>query len=323
MSCHEYPLCVYLSTCLTIEIGKYGFHHWFGVVQVKFRFARLCGNAYSMLELPENCSLRLRQQDCSAAGCRVAIILPRRAVVFAFREIGDANSALAYSPMVRGHEKTFAWISEHGGIPLTPSKAFKRVFVHWAAAEFDWPGYTESDLYVVNKVLNEHDFPPLMLLHDLMIAMKLGRHYKGQFRLTKAGQALADRPGQIFATVVPFYLFRVDHARFSRFDDESILGNWDIFLNVLNVETEDGATGAELRRILYGELDQQTLPHYDDVMGRLYLQVLRPLCWAGLLHQQRSEDQFRTEDVVFMKTPLWKAALQLETDEMVVGAPRH
>ncbi len=74
-----------------------------------------------------------------------------------------------------------------------------------------------------------------------MIAMKLGRHYKGEFRLTKAGQALAGHPGRIFGTVVPFFLFRINHASMSRFDDAPILGNWDAFLNVLNVETEDGA----------------------------------------------------------------------------------
>src|SRR5690606_38560983 len=124
----------------------------------------------------------------------------------------DADPALAHSPTVRGLEKTFAWIGENGGIPLTPSKAFKRVFVHWAAAEFNWPGHTEADLFAVNKVLNEWDFAPLVLLHDLMIAMKLGRHYKGAFRLTRAGQALVGRPGRIFRTVVPFFLFRVDHV---------------------------------------------------------------------------------------------------------------
>ncbi|MCC0041890.1 MAG: hypothetical protein H6880_06935, partial [Rhodobiaceae bacterium] len=201
----------------------------------------------------------------------------------ALREIDDTNPALKYSPIVRGHEKTFAWVAEYGGIPLTPLKAFKRVFVHWAAAEFDWPGYTEADLFSVNKVLNEPDFAPLMLLHDLMIAMKLGRHYKGEFRLTKAGQTLVDHPGQIFAAVVPFYLFRVDHARFSRFDDEPILGNWDTFLNVLNVETEGGATGADLRRVFYGEPEKGPFPGYDDRLSKLYIQVLRPLCWSGLL----------------------------------------
>lgn len=239
------------------------------------------------------------------------------------RELDDTDPALAFSPMVRGVDKIFAWISEHGGIPLTPSKAFKRVFVHWAAAEFDWPGHTEADLFAVNKVLNEHDFAPLMVLHDLMIATKLGRHYKGEFRLTKAGQALVGHPGRIFGTVVPFFLFRVDHASLSRFDDEPILGNWDIFLNVLNVETEDGATGAHLRRVLHGEPEMGPLPRYDDVMGQLYTQVLRPLCWVGLLQQGRGIATYRFEEAVFMKTPLWRATLRLETDRMAGRAVRH
>ena len=243
--------------------------------------------------------------------------------MIAFRAISNTDPVLAYSPLVHGQEKILAWITKHGGIPLTPSKAFKRVFVHWAAAKFDWPGYTEADLFSVNKVLNEPDFAPLMLLHDLMIAMKLGRHYKGEFRLTKAGQALVDHPGQIFAAVVPFYLFRVDHARFSRFDDEPILGNWDTFLNVLNVETEDGATGAELRRVFYGEPERGPFPCYDDMLSKLYVQVLRPLCWSGLLCEGRGERRSRTQDAVFMKTPLWKAALQLDTDRMMSSAPRH
>ncbi|SLN51443.1 hypothetical protein PSA7680_02668 [Pseudoruegeria aquimaris] len=241
----------------------------------------------------------------------------------AFREIDDADPALAHSPLVRGIEKTFVWIGEHGGIPLTPSKAFKRVFVHWAAAEFDWPGHTEADLFAVNKVLNEGDFPPLEILHDLMITMKLGRHYKGAFRLTKAGQVLVGHPGRIFGTVVPFFLFRINHASLSRFEDAPILGNWDVFLNVLNVETEGGATGGHLRRVLFGEPDAGSQPRYDEVMGQFYIQVLRPLCWAGLLQQERGAAGYRSEEAVFMKTPLWRAALRLETDGMVRGTTWH
>lgn len=238
--------------------------------------------------------------------------------MIAFREIDDADPALVHSPMVRGLEKTFAWIGEHGGIPLTPSKAFKRVFVQWAAAAFDWPGHTEADLYAVNKVLNEWDFPPLVFLHEILLAQKLGRHYKGQFRLTKAGQALVGHAGRIFGTVVPFFLFRVDHAASSRFGEE-LLGNWDIFLNVLNVETEDGATGAELRRVFYGEPEAG----FDTTMNGLYVQVLRPLCWAGLLEKQDSASRYRTEDALFVKTPLWRSALRLDTDAEVLPATRH
>jgi len=110
--------------------------------------------------------------------------------MIAFRDLADDDLALSHSPIVRCLEKTFDYIAEHGVIGLTPSKGFKRKFVEWAAAEFNWPGYTEADLYAINKVLNEPDFPPLELLHGLMILMKLGRHYKGQFKVTRAGQAL-------------------------------------------------------------------------------------------------------------------------------------
>ena len=238
-----------------------------------------------------------------------------------FRQIEDGNPALAHSPMVRALERTFAYIAENGGIGLTPSKAFKRVFVHWAAREFDWPGYTEEDLFAINKVLNEIDFGPLMDLHDMMIALKIGRHYKGQFKLTKAGQGLVGHPGRVFGIVTPFYLFEVNHARFSRFDDESVLGNWDVFLNVLNVETEDGATGADLRRVLFGEPD--LAGGFDDVLSSLYIQVLRPLCWTGLLEENRAKGLLRTRESTFTKTPLWRAALKLETDSMVRQATRH
>ena len=56
-------------------------------------------------------------------------------------------------------------------------------------------GHSEAELFRVNKVLNEIDFPPLMDIHGLLIALKIGRHYKGSFRLTKAGQSLCGHQG--------------------------------------------------------------------------------------------------------------------------------
>ena len=82
----------------------------------------------------------------------------------------------------------------------------------------------------------------------------------------------------------------------SRFEDAPILGSWDVFLNVLNIETEDGATGAHLRRVLFGKPETGHLPRYDEVMGQLYIQVLRPLCWAGLLQQGRGTASYRFEE---------------------------
>ena len=238
-----------------------------------------------------------------------------------FRSLADDEPALSFSPLLRGVLKTFAYVQAHGSIGLTPSKAFKRNFVHWAAAEFDWPGHTEADLFAVNKVLNEHDFMPLGDIHFLLTTLKMGRHYKGNFKLTKSGAELADQPGRLFGIITPFYLFEIDHSGWSRTPDQVLPGNWDVFLNVLNVETEDGATGADLRRVLFGEPD--SAGGFDDVLSSLYIQVLRPLCWTGLLQETRALGLPRTRENMFAKTPLWRAALRLETDGMASGATRH
>lgn len=237
-----------------------------------------------------------------------------------FRELDDQEPALHYSPLVRATERTFSYITEHGGIGLTPSKAFKRNFVHWAAANFDWPGYSWNELFMVSKVLNEPDFMPLMCLHDMMIALKIGRHIKGTFGMTKEGQSLIGHPGKIFDIMAPFFLFRANHEYFSR-KPMQLTRNWDVFLNVLNVEAENGVTASAFREILYGPHDPAK--GYDEALGGLYIQVLRPLCWVGLLAEHGSADSISFGPRTFIKTPLWRAALQLDTDKYVHTATRH
>ena len=74
-------------------------------------------------------------------------------------------------------------------------------------------------------------------------------------------------------------------------------------------------------KVLYGEPDPAG--SFDDVLSSFYIQVLRPLCWTGLLQENRAEGVLRTREITFTKTPLWRAALRLETDETVQGATRH
>ena len=228
-----------------------------------------------------------------------------------FLELPDTHPALKHALLVRAIEKSFAYIAENGPIGLTPSGAFKRVFVQWAAEAFDWPGHRPIDLYAANKVLNEWDFFPLVELHDLMLALKIGRHFKGTFRLTPFGRTFVGHPGRLFGLVAPFYLFRLDHGRHSRLKEDRLIGNWDIFLNVINVEAEGGISQGRLREVLYGLPDPGV--GYDRLAGTLYSEVLRPLCWLGLL-EIVGEQRFALRDNVFTKTPLWHAALRLDTD---------
>tara|TARA_B110000046_G_scaffold77454_1_gene85539 strand:- start:75 stop:794 length:720 start_codon:yes stop_codon:yes gene_type:complete len=236
-----------------------------------------------------------------------------------FRTLRDDNPVLAHSPLLRAAQLTLQYTVDQGAIPLTPSKAFKRVFVHWAAEHFDWPDMGYDELFSVNKVLNEYDFAPLELLHFLLIKLKLGRHYKGQFKITKRGAELLAHPQQLLMELVPYYMMNMDHSSYSRSGDQAV-GNWDVWLNVLNVETENGSTEIQLYKVFYGKLGNA--PMAWRATSSFYCCVLRPLCWAGLLTAHQAQDDKRLEAAYF-KTPLWPVWLTLDTDNMVEPAQRH
>lgn len=243
-----------------------------------------------------------------------------RHAMMKFCKIDDDNPALQLSPMICAADKLLAYLIEHEEIGLTKSKAFKRSFVHWAAGAFAWPGFEEEKLFQVNKVLNEYDFPPLEMLHFVMLKLKLVRHFKGTCRLTRKGKTLAGKPGALFGLLAPFYLFQVDHGAYSR-TPEPVVGNWDVFLNVINVDAANGLSGRELRQILFGPPDAEAI--YDRTLGMLWSQVLRPLCWLGLLAEQQVERTHGFEDRIYATTPLWRAAFDLETDSFISRPTWH
>jgi hypothetical protein len=241
--------------------------------------------------------------------------------MFPFRQIDDADSALLHSHLLRAVLLTIGYIEEHGPIGLTPAKALKRYFVAWAAEAFSWPNYTAQDLYAVNKVLNEHDFPPLMVLHDVLLSAKIARHYKGAMQLTKLGRELKSRPAQLWALLATHILLHVDHTPYTR-TDEPLLGNWDIFLNVINVEAQAGVSEERLISVLYGG-DEEDIRRYDyKLSAAFYIHVLRPLCWAGLMEEHRTGTGLARREL-YTKTALWSAALKLETDGHLEPVTRH
>ena len=104
--------------------------------------------------------------------------------------VPDDEPPLDTSPLFRGVLKTAAYIDANGGIGLTKCGAFQPQFVRWAAASFDSPGYSEEELFKLNKVLDEIDFPPVGDIHAPLAGLRLARRRKGMFLLTKAGRDL-------------------------------------------------------------------------------------------------------------------------------------
>ena len=108
----------------------------------------------------------------------------------------------------------------------------------------------------------------------------------------------------------------MDHSSYSR-SGEQPFGKWDVWFNVLNVELENASTELELYKVFYGPLSEE--PMAWRATSAFYSCVLRPLCWAGVLIEHRDQGSKRS-DAVYLKTPLWPAWLQLDTDNMVKPA---
>ena len=230
------------------------------------------------------------------------------------------EQALQYSPLLRGAIHILRYVEANGPIGLTPSKALKRYFVEWAAEAFRWPHFTAADLYAVNKVLNEHDFPPLVMLHDLLISAKLTRHYKGAMALTKLGRQLVDEPAKLWHVLTTQILWRTDHGRFMRHHDR-FEGDWNLILGVINLEAHHGASDDRIYAAILGMSEEQARRDYT-LTPILYAYVLRPLTYAGLLAEVRTGTGFSREHI-YVKTPLWQAALRLPTDVSLSPTVRH
>lgn len=238
-----------------------------------------------------------------------------------FRVLPDEHPDLAFSPMLRAARLTINYAMEHGGIGLTATKAFKRDFVHWAVDHFDWPGKSAAEMFRYQRFVNEADFPPLELLHFLLIRLRFGRHFKGTFRVIHDGRVLAAHPGRLFDKLVPFFLLAMDHAAYSR-SAKQAPGNWDTWLNVMNVEIENGISERQLYGTFYGEGADWDNDGWRQI-GAFSGCVLKPLEWAGLITLQEAKSPAGRSAHMIFKTPLWRSALKLDTDDMVKLATRH
>lgn len=167
------------------------------------------------------------------------------------RPLADDDPVLDQSRLLRAMEIAFDYADREGGIGLTQTKAFNRKFAYWIAEHSPWPEYRAEELLRMNKVLNEWDVAPAMVVHDLMIVAKLGRHVKAKFQVSKKAKDLAKRRGAFFTQIAETYLFDYNHARTGR-PEFTAPGNWDIFLNTINVEAQDGLTEGHLVKTLYG-----------------------------------------------------------------------
>ena len=191
-------------------------------------------------------------------------------------------------------------------------------FERWAVENFSWPRHSAEQMFRYSKVINEYEFPPLEVLHQLLITLRLGRHFKGEFRPTKRGDELAGAPARLFAELIPFFVLKIDHSSYARFEDRPF-GKWDVWMNVINVEADHGTTERALFAAFDGEEHDWDNAGWRE-MAAFSSCVLRPLEWAGLLEETRETREGKHVHHVF-KTPLWRSAMKLDTDHLLQTVP--
>lgn len=231
-------------------------------------------------------------------------------------------SGLSGSPMTINGMKVLSRASEEGGIPLTKSGAFYRKFVTWAAEDFLWPGHEPEELYAVNKVLNEPDFMPLAIMHELMIGTRLLRHYKGKALTTKAGKAMIGDYGALHAELFDAYFLALDHGAYERFPIDHDDPDFVHFLGVIQNRLDVWVPMTELAGwcLPIDLIANFRFSPMQDASYYLLSRLIRPLLWLGMVEQHPHDDRrLHIEDRRYRKTALYDRFLHFNFTRAVSG----
>lgn len=242
-----------------------------------------------------------------------------------FFEASLTEQELLASPMCVNTMKLLRYAEQHGGIQLTKLGYFYRKCVEWAAEEFQWPGYEPTELYSINKVLNEPDFPPLFLMHEILQNARLVRHYRGQAKLTKAGTAIIGRYGDL-QVVLTEYMLRspIGNEPFAN----ALFWNLEHIMRVIGDQLGNWTSVAEFsERIIPMEL----FPARGRISSRfeacLFVahDIVRPMSWLGLIDDDRRKQrpQIQLEERLIRKTALFDSYVRLIVPNVDGGQQVH
>ncbi|HZG29213.1 MAG TPA: hypothetical protein VE079_12200 [Ensifer sp.] len=218
-----------------------------------------------------------------------------------------SEAELAGSTMCVCAMKVLRYAQANSGIVLTKSGNFYRKFVEWAAEDFQWPGFEPEELYAVNKVLNETDFPPLFTLHELLLKARLLRHYKGRALLTRSGAAVLGRHAQLqimlathllqspmgknpHANALFWNLGHILEVIGNRLGDWVRIGDFADWSIPIEMFPTTRGTGQRFEACLFVAYD-----------------LVRPMGWLGLIDDGRTTQSLATplEDRLIRKTQLF------------------
>ena len=213
----------------------------------------------------------------------------------------------AGSLMTMNGMKLLQHVAETGGIELTKSGFFNRKCVVWASEEFQWPEYEPAQLCRLNKVLNERDFPPLNAMHDLMVLGQMLRYRKGFAMLTPVGKAMLGSFGKLQALLFETYftIYNVgSDERLPKYIEH------DDFRHCFGVVANRLGEWVTLNDFAHWCLPIALIPsstgrHEFEACLHMGANLVRPLCWLGLMEEEDPARQTPLEERRIRKTVLF------------------
>jgi hypothetical protein len=206
-----------------------------------------------------------------------------------------------------------------GGLKMTATGNLARAVVAEMIDLFDWPDFDKTEMFRLNKVINEPDFPPLHFVHLVAEAARLVRRYRGVLKPTVLGRDLSKEPQSRALLAVLFHVagWHCDLSYFGR----GLHGAWPqrdigVILWSLSVAARDWESPERLTRLcaipINGVLDAE----WDSGSMAMEARILRPLLSFGLLeyrHDAPLSDRYGGRHL-FRKSELFDRFVQFDVE---------
>jgi hypothetical protein len=217
---------------------------------------------------------------------------------------------------------------EAPGLKLTATGNLSRSVVAEMIDRFAWPDFDKAKAFRFNKVVNEHDFSPLLFIRQIAEAMRFLRKSKGHVRASPLGRAALDDANLPALQALLFHatMWHVDLSDFGR----GLHGRWPqgdvgVVLWSLSVAANDWQSPERLTRMCTIPINSVLAAEWDSSSMMMEARILRPLHWFGLVDHRREaiEGQRFGERHFYRKTELFDRFLSFDVKTEASASTRH
>ena len=214
------------------------------------------------------------------------------------------------------------------GLKLTATGNLARSVVAEMIDRFTWPNFDKAQMFRLNKVINEHDFFPLLFVRQIAEAMRFLRKSKGHVRASPLGRAALDDASlpALQALLFQATMWHVDLSDFGR----GLHGRWPqgdmgVVLWSLSVAANEWQSPERLTRMCTIPINSVLEAEWDSSSMMMEARILRPLLWFGLMDHKQEAIEGRPfgERRFYRKTKLFDRFLSFDVTTEASIAIRH